>query len=276
MLFAREQKIIVKSPDELTGMRKAGRLAAECLAWIIEQVAPGMTTQDLDDLQMDFAKRHSVRPAPLNYRGFPKSICTSINEVICHGIPSKDDVLAEGDIVGIDVTLVVDGFHGDNASTVGVGKISDEAARLLAVTLECHRRGIDVVSPECRLGDIGHAIQSYAEGEGYSVVRDFVGHGIGRTFHEDPQIAHYGEAGRGKKLRSGMTFTVEPMINIGVPDSIILDDDWTAITADRELSAQYEHTLAVTESGYECLTVQNDAGRWEPPGLYWPPGVQGP
>ncbi len=271
MLFGREQKIIIKSPEEIEGMRRAGRLASECLARIIEQVAPGMTTQDIDDLQMDFAKRHDARPAPLNYRGFPKSICTSINEVICHGIPSAKDVLKEGDIVGIDVTLVVDGFHGDNASTVGVGTLGEEARRLLEVTLEAHRRGIAVVSPEARLGDIGYAIQSYAEAEGYSVVRDFVGHGIGRTFHEDPQIPHYGERGRGKKLRAGMTFTVEPMINVGDYDAVVLDDGWTAVTIDRELSAQYEHTIVVTEDGFECLTVTNETGEWEPPGGYTPP-----
>ncbi|MEL6546589.1 MAG: type I methionyl aminopeptidase [Myxococcota bacterium] len=266
MLFGREQKIIIKSPEEIEGMRRAGRLASECLAWIIDQVAPGMSTQDIDDLQMDFAKRHDARPAPLNYRGFPKSICTSINEVICHGIPSTKDVLQDGDIVGIDVTLVVNGFHGDNASTIGVGTLSEEARRLLEVTLESHRRGIDIVSPETRLGDIGYAIQHYAEGEGYSVVRDFVGHGIGRTFHEDPQIPHYGERGRGKKLRAGMTFTVEPMINVGDYDAVVLDDGWTAVTVDRKLSAQFEHTIVVTEDGYECLTVTNDTGKWEPPG----------
>lgn len=271
MLFGREQKIIIKSPEEIEGMRRAGRLASECLAWIIEQVAPGMNTQDIDDLQMDFAKRHNARPAPLNYRGFPKSICTSINEVICHGIPKRSDVLREGDIVGIDVTLVVNGFHGDNASTIGVGRLSEEARRLLEVTLESHRRGIDVVSPQTRLGDIGHAIQHYAESQGYSVVRDFVGHGIGRTFHEDPQIAHYGEKGRGKKLRAGMTFTVEPMINIGDYEAEVLEDGWTAVTVDGKLSAQYEHTVVVTEGGYECLTVTNESGVWEPPGGYTPP-----
>lgn len=271
MLFRREQQIIIKSHDELEGMRRAGRFASECLAWIIEQVAPGITTQDLDDLQTDFAKRHGVRCAPLNYRGYPKSLCTSINDVICHGIPDPKAILNEGDIVGIDVTLIVDGFHGDNASTVGLGALAPKAKALLRTALEAHRRGIDVVSPQIRLGDIGHAIQHYAESQGYSVVRDFVGHGIGRSFHEDPQVPHYGERGRGKKLRTGMTFTVEPMLNIGTPDAEILDDGWTAVTADGELSAQYEHTLAVTPDGYECLTVLNSHGRWEPPGSYQPP-----
>jgi len=262
----KRQSLIAKSRSELEAMRAAGRLAAECLDWIVQQIVPGMTTQAIDDLQVSFARRHGVTCAPLNYRGFPKSLCTSVNEVICHGIPSPERVLREGDIVGVDVTLVLDGFHGDTAATVPVGRVSDEALRLMRATLEANRRGIAAVRPGARLGDIGHAIQSHVEPLGYSVVRDFVGHGIGRGFHEDPQVPHFGQQGRGTRLPQGLTFTIEPMINAGVPDVAILDDGWTAVTTDRRLSAQYEHTVAVTQDGVAVLTVQNDEGRWEPPG----------
>lgn len=264
--------IQLKNETHLAAMRAAGRLSAECLAWVVGQTAPGMTTQDLDDLVTQFSKRHGAIPAPLGYRGFPRSVCTSINEVICHGIPDHKVVLREGDIVGIDVALIVEGFHGDNAATIGVGEIDEPARRLLCATLEAQRRAVAVVRPGARLGDIGHAIQSYVEPLGYSVVRDFVGHGVGRNFHEEPQVLHYGTAGRGTRLRPGLTFTIEPMINAGVPDIEILDDGWTALTADRSLSAQYEHTLEVTEDGVRVLTVQNDEGLWEPPGRWTPPG----
>lgn len=267
MLYrARQQGPQLKSTGELQKMRNAGRLASECLQWLLEHVEPGISTQDIDDLQMDFAKRHGATPAPLNYKGFPKSVCTSINEVICHGIPSKKDVLAEGDIIGVDVTLIVDGFYGDNAATVPVGEVTPETKKFLEVTLECLRRGIEAAGPSSKLGDIGHAIQSYAEPRGYSVVRDFVGHGIGRSFHEPPQVCHYGRPGKGMRLRPGMTFTIEPMINVGVYDCHVLDDGWTAVTADGELSAQFEHTIAITNDGVEILTVQNGDGSWEPPG----------
>ena len=216
-----------------------------------------------------------MRPAPLGYKGFPRSICTSINDVICHGIPDRKVVLRDGDIIGIDVTLVVEEMHGDNAATIALGEASEDALCLLRTTLEAQRRGIEAVRPGARVGDIGHAIQDVAEPEGYSVVRDFVGHGIGRRFHEDPQIPHYGVAGRGFRLRPGMTFTIEPMINQGVPDVAIEDDGWTARTGDGRLSAQYEHTLEVTADGVRVLTVQNDEGSWEPPGRWWPPGFVG-
>jgi methionyl aminopeptidase len=268
----RKRQVQLKSKRELQSLQAAGKLASECLEWIINQVVPGMTTQDIDDLQVQFAQKHDVICAPLNYNGFPKSICTSVNEVICHGIPDKDHVLHEGDVVGIDVTLIVEGFHGDNASTIPVGEVSDETMALLSATLEAQKRSVEAVKPGARLGDIGHAIQSYVEPMGYSVVRDFVGHGIGRTFHEEPEVRHYGTAGRGLRLRPGMTFTIEPMINAGVPDSIVLDDGWTAITGDGKLSAQYEHTMAVTESGVHVMTVQNDEGKWEPPGRWYPTG----
>ena len=265
-------KIFIKSRAELEAMAAAGRMASECLEWILRQVEPGMTTQDIDDLQVDYARREGVVAAPLHYRGFPRSICTAVNEVICHGIPSPKQVLREGDIIGIDVTLVVEGFHGDNAATIPVGEVSPEAMRLLVAALEANRLGIEAVKPGARLGDIGHAIQSHVEPLGFSVVRDFVGHGVGRGFHEAPQVQHYGTPGMGKRLLPGMTFTVEPMINEGTWQMELLRDGWTAVTADRKLSAQYEHSLAVTEEGVRVLTVQNEEGTWEPPGRWVPPG----
>ena len=268
----RKRQVNLKSKRELELLQGAGKLASECLEWIINQVVPGMSTQDIDDLQVQFAKKHGVICAPLNYNGFPKSICTSVNEVICHGIPDKNHILKEGDIVGVDVTLIVEGFHGDNASTIPVGEVSDETMALLVAALESQKKSCEAVKAGARMGDIGHAIQSHVEPLGYSVVRDFVGHGIGRTFHEEPEVRHYGTAGRGLRMRAGMSFTIEPMINAGVPDSIVLDDGWTAITADGLLSAQYEHTMAVTESGVHIMTVQNDEGKWEPPGRWYPPG----
>ena len=264
----------LKNEKSLRAMRAAGRLASECLGWILPRVAPGMTTQDIDDLQTQFAKKHDVTPAPLGYKGFPRSICTSVNDVICHGIPSRDALLRDGDIIGIDVTLIVDGMHGDNAATIPVGDVPEDTLRLLRTTLECQRSAIDAVRPGARVGDIGAAIQAVVEPRGYSVVRDFVGHGVGRRFHEDPQIPHYGQAGSGFRLRPGMTFTIEPMINAGVPESRIESDGWTARTTDGALSAQYEHTLEVTDNGVRVLTVQNDDGSWEPPGRYTPKGYE--
>lgn len=265
-------RVFIKSQAEIETMATAGRLASECLEWIVKQVQPGMTTQDIDDLQVEFAKKHDVVAAPLHYRGFPKSICTAVNEVICHGIPNPKQILKEGDIVGIDVTLIVEGFHGDNASTIPVGEVSEDTMKLLEATLEAQRRGVEAVKPGNRLGDIGHAIQSHVEPLGYSVVREFVGHGIGRGFHEAPQVAHFGEQGRGNRMTPGLVFTVEPMINVGAWEMEILDDGWTAVTIDGELSAQYEHTLAVTEDGVRVLTAQNDEAKWEPPGRWSPPG----
>jgi methionyl aminopeptidase len=269
-------KVFIKSRAEIETLAHVGRLAARCLEWIVAQVAPGMTTQDIDDLQVDFAKRESVIAAPLHYRGFPKSICTAVNEVICHGIPSPKQVLREGDIVGIDVTLLLDGFHGDSAATIPVGEVSESTMRLLEATLESNRRGIEAVTPGGRLGDIGHAIQQTVEPLGYSVVRDFVGHGVGRGFHEAPQVPHYGTPGRGLRLTPGMTFTIEPMINEGTWEMVLQSDGWTAVTADGKLSAQYEHSLAVTEEGVRVLTVQNDEGAWEPPGRWYPPSLARP
>jgi len=270
MLFQKKRPLIqIKSAEEIEGMRRAGKLASQCLEHITKSVEPGMSTQDIDDLQMAFAKKHGATPAPLNYKGFPKSICTSINEVICHGIPDKKVILKEGDIIGIDVTLIVDGFYGDNASTIPVGEVSEDAQRLMWHTLESLRRAIKVVKPGARLGDIGHRIQAYAERQlDYGVVRDFVGHGIGKHFHEEPQVPHVGKRGTGVRLRPNMTFTIEPMINEGTYRLKVLEDDWTAVTLDGKLSAQYEHTIAVTEDGYEIMTVQNDEGAWEPPGRF--------
>lgn len=247
-------KVFIKSRAEIETMAQVGRLAARCLEWIVGQVVPGMTTQDIDDLQVDFAKRESVIAAPLHYRGFPKSICTAVNEVICHGIPHPKHVLREGDIVGIDVTLLLDGFHGDNAATIPVGEVTESTMRLLEVTLDSNRRGIEAVTPGARLGDVGHAIQQAVEPLGYSVVRDFVGHGVGRGFHEAPQVPHYGTPGRGLRLTPGMTFTIEPMITIGAWQHELWDDDWTAVTVDRRRTAQFEHTLLVDDDGAEILT----------------------
>jgi methionyl aminopeptidase len=271
----RTGRIQLKNATQLAAMRIAGRLSAECLAWVVAQAAPGVTTLDLDDLVNQFAKRHGAVPAPLGYRGFPRSVCTSINEVICHGIPDRKAVLRGGDIIGIDVALIVDGFHGDNAATIAIGAIGEPARKLLCATLEAQRRAVAVVRPGARLGDIGHAIQSHVEPQGFSVVRDFVGHGVGRRFHEEPQVLHYGSPGTGIRLHAGLTFTIEPMINAGAPGIEMQPDGWTALTADRSLSAQYEHTVEVTEDGVRVLTVQNEAGAWEPPGRWWPPGFEG-
>jgi methionyl aminopeptidase len=217
-----------------------------------------------------FIADHGARAAPLNYKGFPKSTCISVNEVICHGIPGAWRLNA-GDIVCIDVTVILDGYYGDTAATVAVGDVAPPARALMRATLEAARLGIQAVRPNARLGDVGHAIQTYAEGKGYSVVRSFVGHGIGRQFHEPPQVRHYGAAGTGPRLLPRMTFTVEPMINAGDWRADVLADGWTAVTVDGSLSAQYEHTVAVTETGVELLTVPGGTGNaWVPPGGYRP------
>jgi methionyl aminopeptidase len=234
-------------------MRKAGRLAAEALDMLVLHVKPGVTTERLDELILDFALDHGAFPAPLNYRGFPKSICTSVNHVVCHGIPGPKP-LHEGDIVNIDVTLVLDGWHGDTSRMYAVGAISRRAQRLLDVTYEALLRGIQAVKPGLTTGHIGAAIQSYAESQRCSVVRDFCGHGLGQLFHDRPNILHYGEAGEGVELKPGMLFTIEPMINLGKATVKVLADGWTAVTRDRELSAQFEHTVGVTADGCEVFT----------------------
>jgi methionyl aminopeptidase len=260
----RTGEIKFHGPDAFEGMRRAGRLAAAMLDFITPYVRPGMTTEELDRLCHDFAAAHDAISAPLNYRGFPKSICTSINHVVCHGIPG-DRRLVEGDILNIDVTPILDGWHGDTSRMFLVGeRISIKAKKLVDVTYEAMMRGIAVVRPGVRLGAIGHAIQTFAEGHRYSVVRDFCGHGVGRVFHDAPSVLHYGRPDDGPVLREGMIFTVEPMINAGRYEVKVLSDGWTAVTKDRSLSAQFEHTIGVTATGHEIFTLS-------PAGLHRPP-----
>jgi len=236
------------------GMRRAGRLASEALDLLIPQVTPGVTTESLDDFVLDFALAHDATPAPLNYRGFPKSICTSINHVVCHGIPGPKQ-LKKGDIVNIDVTLIVDGWHGDTSRMFAVGDVSRRAERLIKITHECLELGMAAVKPGAKTGAIGAAIQAHAEAQRCSVVKDFCGHGLGRAFHERPNILHYGAPEDGVLIEEGMFFTIEPMINLGRPDVKVLGDGWTAVTRDRQLSAQFEHTIGVTKDGFEVFTT---------------------
>lgn len=254
------ENIVLMSKRELEKMRRVGRLAAKLLAHLGKMVKPGITTYELNEEAERWTRAHGARSAPLGYGNppFPASICTSVNEVICHGIPSKEQVLKEGDIINIDVTPVLDGYHGDTSKTFFVGTPSPTAKKLVEVTRECLYRGIRAVKPGARIGDIGAAIQEYAESHGFSVVRAFVGHGIGRVFHAPPQIPHYGKRGTGRILRPGMVFTIEPMINEGTWEAEIAEDGWTAYTKDRKLSAQFEHTVAVTEDGVEILTLNDD------------------
>lgn len=250
----KSETIVILSQRELEKMRKAGRLAAQLLQHLESMVKPGVSTLQINDEAERWTQAHGAKSAPLGYKGFPKSICTSVNEVVCHGIPNAKQILRDGDIINIDVTLIVDGYHGDTSKTFLVGNPSPKAKKLVEVTEECRRRGIAEVKPGARIGDIGAAIQEYAESQGFSVVRDFVGHGISNVFHTAPDIPHYGTRGKGKRLRPGMVFTIEPMINEGTWEVEVLSDGWTALTRDRKLSAQCEHTLAVTEDGVEILT----------------------
>ena len=250
--------VTIKSPEEIEKMRVAGRLAAEVLEMIGEHVRPGVTTDELDRICHDYIVNvQQAIPAPLNYKGYPKSICTSINHVVCHGIPN-DKPLKDGDIVNIDITVIKDGYHGDTSKMFPVGKTPEWADKLCRVTQDCVYKAIQLVRPGTRLGDIGAVIQQHAEKQGYSVVREYCGHGIGAVFHEEPQVLHYGKAGTGMELKEGMTFTIEPMINQGRAETRLLGDGWTAITKDRKLSAQWEHTILVTADGYEVLTLRND------------------
>jgi methionyl aminopeptidase len=248
--------IVLKSDAEIAAMRAAGRLAGLLLDLMEEHVKPGVSTLELNDIAHQFTVKHGGISAPLNYKGFPKSICTSINEVVCHGIPSPKHKLKDGDIVNIDVTPIVDGYHGDSSRMYLVGAhVPPVARKLCQITRECLFKGIQAVRDGARTGDIGAAIQAHAEGSGFSVVREFVGHGIGRTFHEDPQILHYGTAGKGTRLTKGMVFTIEPMVNQGHWKTKVLRDGWTAVTVDGGLSAQWEHTLAIKGDGtVEILT----------------------
>lgn len=265
---ARESTAIKRhGPEAFAAMRKAGQLAASALDMIAPYVQPGVTTEELDDRVLEFALDHGAVPAPLNYRGFPKSICTSINHVVCHGIPGPKP-LREGDIVNIDVTLIVDGWHGDTSRMYAVGAISRRAERLIEVTYEALKIGVAQVRPGNTTGHIGAAIQEFAEKERCSIVRDFCGHGLGQVFHDRPNILHYGEAGEGPVMEPGMLFTIEPMINLGKPHVKVLADGWTAVTRDRELSAQFEHTVGVTETGVEVFTHS-------PAGLEWPSARNG-
>ena len=258
-----EGGIRLYGPKDFEGMRKAGKLAAEALDLLVAHVQPGVRTEELDDIVFEFASSRGAIPAPLNYRGFPRSICTSVNHVVCHGIPGPKP-LKNGDIVNIDVTLIVDGWHGDSSRMYPVGQISRRAERLIEITYESLMRGIAAVKPGNTTGHIGAAIQKFAEAERCSVVRDFCGHGLGRQFHDRPNILHYGEEGEGPELKPGMFFTIEPMINLGRAHVKVLPDGWTAVTRDRELSAQFEHTIGVTEDGCEIFTL-SPAGYHKPP-----------
>lgn len=246
--------IVIKNDVDLVQMRKACQLASRTLVEAGKLIKPGITTEEINQFVHEYTLDHNAKPAPLGYRGYPKSVCTSVNEVICHGIPGKQ-VLAEGDIINVDVTSILDGWHGDVSATFYVGEPSKETRKLVEITRECLTKAIQLVKPNVRLGDIGHLIQEHAEKHGFSVVRDFVGHGIGRSFHEPPQVTHFGTPGRGQRLAKGMTFTIEPMINQGDYRTRILKDDWTAVTVDGKLSAQFEHTIVVTDDGFEVLTA---------------------
>ncbi|MDP1519504.1 type I methionyl aminopeptidase [Porticoccus litoralis] len=249
----------IQTAEELEKMRIAGRLAAEVLEMIEPYVVPGVTTGELDRICHDYmVNEQKVIPAPLNYRGFPKSICTSINQVVCHGIPSEKKKLKDGDIVNLDITVIKDGYYGDTSKMFCVGNVADHARRLVQVAQECLYKGISVVRPGVRLGDIGHVIQQHAESHFYSVVRDYCGHGIGTEFHMEPQVLHFGRPNTGMLIKEGMTFTIEPMVNAGRHHTKVKKDGWTVETRDGRLSAQWEHTLAVTVDGVEVLTARKD------------------
>jgi len=251
--------VTLKTPEEIVKMRVAGRLAAECLEMIEEYVQPGISTAELDRiLHNHIVDVQKAIPSCLNYKGFPKSVCTSVNHVICHGIPSEKKILKEGDIVNIDVTVTKDEFFGDTSKMYFVGKRSSHNERLVQVTQECLYKAIELVKPGAHLGDIGHVIQEHAQKNYYSVVREYCGHGIGRVFHEDPQVLHYGQANTGMELKEGMTFTIEPLINAGKAQTKLKRDGWTVETRDGRPSAQWEHTLAVTNDGVEVLTARGE------------------
>ena len=251
--YAKRNNIRLKTPEQIEGIRKAGALVIETLDLVEAQIKPGLTTDEINTIVHEYTLRHGAVPAPLNYRGFPKSVCVSINEVVCHGIPGAR-TLAEGDIVNVDVTSILDGYYADANKTFFVGTPDADAKKLVDVTRRCLAAAIEVTKPGNTIGDIGHAIQRLAEGQGCSVVREFVGHGVGLEFHEPPQIPHYGRPGTGIRLIPGMVFTIEPMINLGGKELMVLDDGWTAVTRDGSLSAQFEQTLLITETGVESLT----------------------
>lgn len=247
------QNIILKTPEEIEGIRKAGRLVVETLDLVESKIRPGITTDYINNIVHEHTIKNNAIPAPLNYKGFPKSVCTSVNSVICHGIPGSY-ILKDGDIVNVDITSILNGYYADASKTFFVGTPSKQAAKIVSVAKECLKRGLLMVKPGNTLGDIGWAIQSFAESNGCSVVRDFVGHGVGLEFHEPPQVAHTGRRGHGLPLVENMVFTIEPMINLGRASLRILEDGWTAVTIDGSLSAQFEQTIVVTKNGYESLT----------------------
>jgi methionyl aminopeptidase len=259
----RTGQIKIHSAADFEGMRRAGKLAAECLDMLVPHIVPGVVTDHLDTLAREFILDHGALPACLGYRGYTKTVCISPNHIVCHGIPGER-TLREGDIVNIDVTVIVDGWHGDTSRMYGVGEIAPRAKRLVDVTYEALDRGLAAVKPGAKTGDIGHAIQSYVESMRCSVVRDFCGHGLGKVFHDAPNILHFGQPGTGELLRPGMFFTIEPMVNLGKHPVKLLADGWTAVTRDKSLSAQCEHSVGVTETGYEVFTLS-------PVGLFKPP-----
>jgi methionyl aminopeptidase len=259
------RRIIIHRPEDFAAMRAAGLLAAKTLDMITPHVLPGVTTGEIDRFCHEFILDHGAVPAPLNYRGYPKSVCTSINHVVCHGIPGERR-LVEGDILNIDVTVILDGWHGDTSRMYVAGRPSTRARMLIDTTYAALMEGVAAVRPGATLGDVGHAIQRFVEQQRFSVVRDFCGHGIGRRFHEPPNVLHFGRAGEGPVLHPGMFFTIEPMVNAGRPEVKILDDGWTAVTRDRSLSAQFEHMIGVTETGCEVFT-HSPAGFEKPPYL---------
>jgi methionyl aminopeptidase len=251
--------ISLKSKKDIEKMKIAGRKAASVLEMLDDHVKPGVTTNQLDEIAYKFITEElKCIPANINYNGYPKTLCTSVNQVVCHGIPSDDRVLKDGDIINIDVTVIEDGWHGDTSKMYLVGKVADHAKRLVEVTQECMYAGIKEVRPGAHLGDVGAAIQEHAETNHYSVVRDYCGHGIGQVYHEEPQVLHYGQRHEGLELKEGMCFTIEPMINLGGYQTKLLNDGWTVVTKDGRLSAQWEHTIAVTSSGYEILTLRSE------------------
>lgn len=250
--------ISLKSPREIDLMKQTCQLAAKTLEYIGPFIKPGVTTLEINDLCHDFILQHKAYPSPLNYNGFPKSVCTSPNEVICHGIPSNKVKLKDGDILNVDVTTYLNNFHGDTNKTFFVGNVSSEVKKLVEITYLCMREAIKTVRPGGRIGDIGAVIQEIAQDHGYSVVEEYCGHGIGREFHEEPQVVHVGRKGTGPEMKPGMTFTIEPMINLGKRHCKLLADDWTVITRDGKWSAQFEHTILVTDSGHEILTLRSD------------------
>jgi len=250
--------ISIKSSREIELMRATCSLATKTMEYIAPFVVPGVSTEELNTLCHDFILKHDAYPSPLNYHGFPKSICTSKNEVICHGIPSKKDIVKDGDILNIDITTFLNKFHGDTNKTFLVGNVDPKVKKLVDVTYECMREGINQVRPGAHIGDIGAIIQEVAHGYGYSVVEEYCGHGIGREFHEEPQVVHVGKKGTGPEIKEGMTFTIEPMINLGGRHCKLLKDGWTVITRDKKWSAQFEHTILVTESGHEILTLREE------------------